>query len=450
MERLQRVMAARGSGSRRDAEALIVQGRVTVDGQRVTELGTRVDPVQAVIRVDGKEIRAQRDRTIILHKPAGYITTVRDERDRWTVMDLVDVRERVYPVGRLDRDTEGLLVLTNNGELANRIMHPRFRLTKEYHVLTTIRPDDRTMQRVRDGVLVDGQIIQPDEFRLLRQTREGIWLTISLHVGMYHVIRRMMEAVKIPVERLTRVRVGPLGLEGIQKGTWRELTPGEAASLAEAVHLDEPAPPVSRPSRPRRGPDAFARPDGRRTPVPVAQNRPAPERTFGLRPKPRVPATAAGEPMQLVGDGGRDDPRREPPFAAAGPGRGDRPGATRRPDRGRDDGDPRGRGRGEDVRPARDEREGGHPRWAAGPAARRDGGLGRSSPDQVTSGRRSRGMAPDRGGRGVEPGVTGPREDTRGPRGRDAGAGPAREERPPKGHPTGGRRAGRMVRPDRM
>lgn len=467
MERLQRVMAARGSGSRRDAEALIVQGRVTVDGQRVTELGTRVDPVRASIRVDGRELRAQRDRTIILHKPAGYITTVKDERDRWTVMDLVDVRERVYPVGRLDRDTEGLLVLTNNGELANRIMHPRYRLTKEYHVLTTIRPDDRTMHRVREGVLVDGQVIRPDEFRLLRETREGIWLTISLHVGMFHVIRRMMEAVKIPVERLTRVRVGPLVLEGIAKGTWRDLTPGEAASLAEAVHLDESAPPMARPARPRARVDAIGRPEGRTTVMPVAANRPAPERTFGLRPKAR-PAFSNDETVRLVGEGPRDNPgyrgrdtgRDHDPAGdravASGPFRGG-PFATRRPpEASGDDAGPRGRdvGRG----PVRPERGGRGPGRSPGAGQRRDENRGPrrdiradgAHPDQITSGRRSRGMAPDWRGRGAGPERGEERVETRDRPGRSDGPGMERGERPPKGFPTGGRRAGRMTRPDRM
>ena len=125
MERLQRVMAARGAGSRRSAEELIRAGRVAVDGEVVTELGTKVDPRAVQIRVDGKVLRPQQTRYILLNKPRGYITTVSDERDRRTVMDLVDVPERVFPVGRLDRDTEGLLLLTNDGDVANRVMHPR-------------------------------------------------------------------------------------------------------------------------------------------------------------------------------------------------------------------------------------------------------------------------------------------------------------------------------------
>ncbi len=474
MERLQRVMAARGSGSRRDAEALIVAGRVTVDGQRVTELGTKVDPQRAKIRVDGRELRAQRDRTLILHKPAGYITTVKDERDRWTVMDLVDVRERVYPVGRLDRDTEGLLILTNNGELANRIMHPRYRLTKEYHVLTTIRPDDRTMRRVREGVLVDGQVIRPDEFRLLRESRDGIWLTISLHLGMYHVIRRMMEAVKIPVERLTRVRVGPLALEGIAKGTWRDLTPGEAASLAEAVHLDEPAPPVSHAVRTRPRPLPVTRPEGRTTVMPVAPNRPAPERTFGLRPKAR-PAFTQDHSVHLIGEGPRDGrPRTDQspggghgtamgrdgrPAAASGPRRGGRFAATPPENAG----EPRdSRGQGGRRFPAGTVPDGPRPSRFAGVAPRggedarsrqeRDHVSGRDRFDapQTTSGRRSRGITPDRRSGSDAANEDDRPTDDRVRRGRDDSLRTERDGRPPKGFPSGGRRAGRMARPDRM
>src|SRR5215216_5734663 len=150
MERLQRILAARGVASRRVAEAMITAGRVSVDGVVVTELGTRADPTRSVIRVDGNLIRVQRPRYLILNKPRGYITTTKDERDRRTVMDLVHVSERVYPVGRLDRDTEGLLLFTNDGDVANRVMHPRYQLEKEYHIITTIRPSDATLQRVRD------------------------------------------------------------------------------------------------------------------------------------------------------------------------------------------------------------------------------------------------------------------------------------------------------------
>lgn len=239
MERLQRVMAARGSGSRRSAEALIVAGRVQVDGNVVRELGTRVDPATAEIRIDGKILRPQRPRVIMLNKPTGFITTVNDERERRTVMELVSVPERVYPIGRLDRDTEGLLLFTNDGDIANRVMHPRYKLAKEYQVLTRTRPSDITLDRVRDGFEIDGQKVVPAEFRILRQTREGWVLKIVVHQGLYHVVRRLMQNVGIPVDGLRRVRIGPVSIEGVAVGAWRDLTPGELSQLLQAVHLDE-------------------------------------------------------------------------------------------------------------------------------------------------------------------------------------------------------------------
>lgn len=240
MERIQRILSSRGVASRRVAEEMIVAGRVSVNGNTVTELGTKADPVNDEIRVDGKVVRPQRRRYVMLNKPRGFITTTSDDRDRSTVMELVRTPERLYPVGRLDRDTEGLLLLTNDGELANRVMHPKFGLEKEYHVLTPTLPPPETMERVRRGVQIDGRRVTPNEFRVYRETRDGIVLTIALHEGMYHVVRRMMDAAGIVVDRLTRVRVGPLMVAGVPIGLWRDLSVGETQSLFEAVHMDLP------------------------------------------------------------------------------------------------------------------------------------------------------------------------------------------------------------------
>ncbi|HEV2073532.1 MAG TPA: pseudouridine synthase [Thermomicrobiales bacterium] len=236
-ERLQRVLAARGVASRRASEALITAGRVQVNGQTVTELGTRVHPTRDEIRVDGKPVRRQKPRFIVLNKPSGFITTVSDEKQRWTVMDLIDVQERVYPVGRLDRETQGLLLLTNEGDVANRIMHPKFGLAKEYHVITGKKPNDRQLQRIRDGIEIQGRTIVPDECRLLREGPEGVIVKIVLHEGKYHVVRQIMDAVNIEVVKLRRVRIGPLTLTGIPPGAWRDLTPGELSQLYEALGL---------------------------------------------------------------------------------------------------------------------------------------------------------------------------------------------------------------------
>ncbi|HEU0116467.1 MAG TPA: pseudouridine synthase [Thermomicrobiales bacterium] len=241
-ERLQRVLAARGIGSRRKAEDLIRAGRVRVDGEIVTELGVRVDPRAARIEVDGRTLRSQRLRYLLLNKPSGYITTASDERGRRTVLDLVSVPERVYPVGRLDRETDGLLLLTNDGDVANRVMHPRYGLAKEYNVLTPSRPPDWQMERVRRGLTVDGKRVKPEVFRILRETHDGVLLTMTLHEGMNRVVRRLMEEAGISVTRLRRVRIGPLSLAGIPLGTYRDLTPGERGSLLEALRLHEPEP----------------------------------------------------------------------------------------------------------------------------------------------------------------------------------------------------------------
>lgn len=243
-DRLQRVLAARGVASRRKSEELIREGRVTVNGKVVTELGTRVAP-DAAIRVDGKPVRRQAYRYVVLNKPSGFITTTSDERDRQTVMELVPNNPKLNPVGRLDRDTEGLLLFTNDGEVANRVMHPRYGLTKEYVVTTPVKPPESTMKRVRDGLVIDGKLVRPHEFRIMREERDGVLLSVVLHEGMNRVVRRMMEMAGIEVRKLRRDRIGPLSIAGIPRGASRDLTEGEVASLREALHLnrdDEPLP----------------------------------------------------------------------------------------------------------------------------------------------------------------------------------------------------------------
>jgi 23S rRNA pseudouridine2605 synthase len=237
-ERLQRVLSAAGVASRRKAEELIRAGRVSVDGKVVTELGTRVDPRRAAIRVDGRLIRPEPLRYVVLNKPSGFITTTSDERGRYTVMDLLPPGLRVYPVGRLDRDTEGLLLLTNDGDLANRVMHPRYELTKEYLVLTPAKPPPAVMNRIAAGVMVEGKRVVPHEFRVVRETAEGILLSVVLHEGMNRVVRKLMESGGIPITELRRVRIGPLSVAGIPRGGFRDLTPGELTSLLQALRID--------------------------------------------------------------------------------------------------------------------------------------------------------------------------------------------------------------------
>ena len=241
MERLQRILASRGVASRRAAEQLITEGRVQVNGMVITELGTKADAQRDEIRVDNQILRPQALRYLIMNKPTGYITTMSDERGRWTVMDLISVAERIFPVGRLDRDTEGLLIFTNDGDVANRVMHPRYGLAKEYQVLTRSRPTAPQMERIRSGIVIDGRRIVPQEIRLLRESADGIVITITVHEGINHLVRRIMEVAGIDVERLRRARIGPISISGLRLGEWRDLTPGEQSSLFEALHLDENA-----------------------------------------------------------------------------------------------------------------------------------------------------------------------------------------------------------------
>ncbi|MCC6314998.1 MAG: rRNA pseudouridine synthase [Thermomicrobiales bacterium] len=339
-ERLQRILAARGVASRRKAEALIVAGRVSVSGQVVTELGTRVDP-QADIRVDGQRLRPQRSRYLLLNKPQGVITTTSDERGRQTVMGLVHERERLYPVGRLDRDTEGLLLLTNDGDVANRVMHPRYGLAKEYNILTPRRPSEAAMRMVRSGIVIDDRKVVPDEFRILRETRDGVLLTITVHEGIHHVVRRLMEAVEIPVTRLRRIRIGPLALGVIPMGAYRDLTAGELTSLLEALGLDRPegdrlvgagrgrprrAGRESRPTAPKRG---SAPPVGSQGKPGNARRRSAVDRT-GDAP---LPEATRDRPPERDRRGGRQERSAEPDRP---PKPGDRHGkrASRRNERG--------------------------------------------------------------------------------------------------------------------
>ena len=239
-ERLQKVLAAAGVASRRASERLIVDGRVRVDGEIVTELGTKVNPSEARIEVDGQPIRSQRTRYVMLNKPSGYITTLADERGRRTVAGLVDTPERLVPVGRLDRPTQGLLLFTNDGELANRIMHPRYGIAKEYLVLVDGFPPPEVIQELRDGLNIGGQRTLPDEVRPLRESREGLLLKVVIQEGRNRIVRRMFEAVNYPVLRLVRTRVGPIQLGNLPRGAWRDLNASELALLQEAVGLDEP------------------------------------------------------------------------------------------------------------------------------------------------------------------------------------------------------------------
>jgi 23S rRNA pseudouridine2605 synthase len=229
--RLQKVLARAGLGSRRACEELIAQGRVTVDGA-VAPLGRRIDPATARVMVDGVPIGvAEHLVHYLLHKPAGVITTADDPQGRPTVLDLVPPEPRVHPVGRLDQDTEGLLLLTNDGELTHRLTHPSFGVDKEYLAVVRARPGRQALRRLREGIeLADGPTAPARVSMLDDRT-----LRLIIHEGRNRQVRRMCDAVGAPVERLVRTRIGPVRDTTLAPGEWRPLGRDELRALERAT-----------------------------------------------------------------------------------------------------------------------------------------------------------------------------------------------------------------------
>ena len=239
-QRLQKVLAQAGIASRRRCEDLIRAGRVTVNGEVVTEMGIIVDASLDSIAVDGIPIPAAEEKVyLMLHKPAGYLTTVQDERGRPTVMDLIrGLPQRLFPVGRLDKDSEGLLLLTNDGPLALRLTHPSHRVAKEYLALVQGHPGEAVLLCLRRGVAIDGRVVVPDLVeRLLPaplpEVPNATWLRLVVHEGSKRLVRRLCLAVGFPVLRLIRVREGPLSLGNLPMGKWRRLSAEEVKRLKQ-------------------------------------------------------------------------------------------------------------------------------------------------------------------------------------------------------------------------
>lgn len=233
-ERLQKVMAHAGVASRRASETLIEQGRVAVNGEIVTELGVKVDPQQDRITVDGRPLPQQAEKLvyIMLNKPRRVLSAASDDRGRQTVVDLVDIPERVYPVGRLDLNSEGLILLTNDGELTNRLTHPRYHLEKEYHVLVTGHPSTQTLLRWQAGEIeIDGKPSATAVVESLKPAKDNTWLKIILTEGRKRQIRRVARQLGHPVKKLERVRIGPLKLGTLKPGQWRYLNSTEVQRL---------------------------------------------------------------------------------------------------------------------------------------------------------------------------------------------------------------------------
>lgn len=240
--RLQKLLSMAGVASRRGAEELIVGGRVMVNGKVVTTLGSKADPEHDDVRVDGRRVKPEtQHRYLALHKPRGYVTTRRDPERRRTIMDLLGgVRGHVYPVGRLDYDSEGLLILTSDGTLAAELTHPSHGVERVYDAIVLGMPSDAALRKLRDGVYIDDRRTAPANVRrghtAGRGDRQTTLLTITLREGRNRQVRKMCAAVGHPVRRLTRLRMGPVQLGRLKPGEWRELTAREVEALKKDGH----------------------------------------------------------------------------------------------------------------------------------------------------------------------------------------------------------------------
>ena len=255
-ERLQKILSRAGVASRRGAEKIMGEGRVTINGATVRELGTKADAARDDIRVDGVRVRPPPETVyLLLNKPKGVVTTRRDPEGRTTVMDLVPPVSGLFPVGRLDVTTEGLILLTNDGAFAERVAHPRYEVARVYHAKVRGVPDQATLARLRSGVRVEGERLAVDDARVLKADNNA-WLELKLHEGKHHEVRRLLEAVGHPVSKLKRVALGPVTARGLEPGQFRPLAPHEVRALragAAAPTGDRtPRPPRARP-RPATG-----------------------------------------------------------------------------------------------------------------------------------------------------------------------------------------------------
>lgn len=235
MMRLQKYLALSGVASRRASEKLISEGLVAVNGLVITEMGVQVDETADQITVDGKLIHLEEEKHYLAYyKPVGEVTTVSDPEGRATVMDKFrDYPVRLYPVGRLDFDSEGLLLLTNDGDMMNSLLHPSHEVDKTYLAKVSNRVEEESIRRLRAGVQLDGRLTSPAHVRVVRYEAFGTVLLVTIHEGRYRQVRRMFEAVGHQVVQLKRVGFGPIQLGDLPRGTWRQLTPNEIRKLKE-------------------------------------------------------------------------------------------------------------------------------------------------------------------------------------------------------------------------
>lgn len=242
MERLQKVLAQAGVSSRRKCEEIILAGRVTIDGVRCTELGTKVDPAKQRIAVDGNPILKERTVCIVLNKPTSYVSTTHDPEGRRTVMELVDnLSVQVHPVGRLDYDTTGVLLFTNDGDLTHRLLHPSHECLKVYRVTVIGMLDKHMEETLQNGVELEDGKTAPAHLTVLRKHPRESVVELTIHEGKNRQVRRMFEAVDLPVKRLKRIQFGPIQLDNLRVGHWRYVTSSEWVKLYQSVGLTPPA-----------------------------------------------------------------------------------------------------------------------------------------------------------------------------------------------------------------
>ncbi|NPB07136.1 MAG: rRNA pseudouridine synthase [Aquificae bacterium] len=237
--RINKFLSEAGVTSRRKAEKLVLEGRVKVNGQVVRDLAFKVDPERDRVEVDGKPVKPQRKRYVILNKPCCYLTQLGPSPDgRKTISELIkNIPERVFPVGRLDYNTEGLLLLTNDGELANRVLHPRYKLPKVYLALVEGKVDQKTLKAMRKGAQLEDGFAKPDAVRLVRYEGKDTLLEVVFHEGRKHIVKRYLAHFGHRVKRLKRTQIGPVKLGKLAPGKWRDLNKGELAQLFKAVGL---------------------------------------------------------------------------------------------------------------------------------------------------------------------------------------------------------------------
>ncbi|MBU5426634.1 rRNA pseudouridine synthase [Tissierella pigra] len=231
--RLQKYIALCGISSRRKAEQLIIEGKVMVNNKIITELGTTIDPSKDVVKVNDKKIKEEKNKVyIMLNKPIGFVTTLKDEKDRKIVTDLIDgVKERIYPVGRLDADTTGLLLLTNDGDMAYKLTHPSNEIMKKYIAIVEGVPNKMELEKFRRGLIIDGKKTSKAYIKIAKRYETESILEIVIHEGRNRQVKKMCEAINHPVKKLKRVSIGEIELGGLDIGNWRYLNDEEVKYL---------------------------------------------------------------------------------------------------------------------------------------------------------------------------------------------------------------------------